>query len=82
MISIIKFKNLNKIMFEKIKKSEKSKIEKELDELEFKQLIREKEKKSEPDEEQLRKLFAHYKTEWMRYEDWNLKDWKTKILLY
>jgi len=46
MISIIDSENLNKIVFEKIKKSEKSNAEKELDELEFKQLIRKKEKKS------------------------------------
>ena len=46
MIFIIEFENLDKIVFEKIKKSERSKTEKELDELEFKQLIKKQEKKS------------------------------------
>ena len=51
-------------MFEKIKKLKKSKTEQELDELEFKKLIsREKEKKPQPDKNQLQKLFAHYKNE-------------------
>ena len=82
MISIFEIKDLDKIVFEKIKKPEKSKTEQELDELEFKELIsRKKEKKLQSDENQLQKLFAHYKNEWTRYEDWISKDRKAKTLI-
>ena len=66
MISIIESENLDKIVFKKMKKPEKSNTEEGLDELEFEQLICRKkklEKKSQSDREQLQKLFAHYKTE-------------------
>ena len=64
MISIFEIKDLDRVMFEKVKKSEKSKTEQELDELEFEELIsRKKEKELQPDENQLQKLFAHYKNE-------------------
>ena len=64
MILIFEIKDLDRIMFEKIKKLKKSKTEQELDELEFKELIsREKEKKPQSDKNQLQKLFAHYRNE-------------------
>ena len=54
MILIFEIKDLNRVMFEKVKKLEKPKTEQELDELEFEELIsREKEKKPQSDENQL-----------------------------
>ena len=76
----IRNEDLDYVVFEKDEKPEKPKIKRGLDELEFEQLIC-KEKEPKPDENQLRKTFAHYKNEWMRYEGWIQKDGKAKVLI-
>jgi len=83
MISTFETENLDEVVFEKVAKPEKPTTQKRLDELEYREMLKNKleENESLPDREEIKILFAHYKNEWKRYEDWIQMDRKAKTLI-